>query len=412
MEILSLNGNPISNYDPLRKLIAAIAEIEGHLGLSLDINIPPVFTEGTDTTRSVAENTALGTNIGAPVSATDAEGDSLLYFLEGTDMESFDINNGSGQLKTLAALDFETKRSYSVTVSVFDRDGGSDSITVTIDVTDVDDNRAPAFTDGDTTTRSVAENTAAGQNIGTPVAATDADDDTLTYTLGGTDAASFSIVSTSGQLQTRAALNSQTKSSYSVTVSVSDGNGGTASITVTINVTDVPVSQRTQQVQDAIVDAVPDVWNADEVTPEHLAAITRLDIAYRGITSLKSGDFNGLTGLTWLTLEGNSISDIASLKGLTALTYLNLGGNSISDIASLKGLTALTELYLWGNSISDIAALKGLTALTILYLENNSISNIASLKGLTALTYLNLSNNSISDIAALEKLTKLTTLYL
>ena len=37
--------------------------------------------------------------------------------------------------------------------------------------------------------------------------ATDADtSDTLTYTLGGTDAASFGIVSTSGQLQTSAAL--------------------------------------------------------------------------------------------------------------------------------------------------------------------------------------------------------------
>ena len=30
-----------------------------------------------------------------------------------------------------------------------------------------------------------------GQNIGSAVAATDADNDTLTYTLGGTDAASF-----------------------------------------------------------------------------------------------------------------------------------------------------------------------------------------------------------------------------
>ena len=101
-------------------------------------------------------------------------------------------------------------------------------------------NNAPEFTEGTSTTRSVAENTASSQNIGTAIAATDANSgDTLRYTLGGTDMASFAIVSTSGQLQTRAALDFETKSSYAVTVSVSDGNGGSDSIGVTITVTDV-----------------------------------------------------------------------------------------------------------------------------------------------------------------------------
>ena len=92
-------------------------------------------------------------------------------------------------------------------------------------------NSAPVFTEGTTTTRSVAENTASGQNIGAPVTATDTDtSDTLTYTLGGMDAADFGIVRSSGQLQTSAALNYETKDRYEVTVSVSDGNGGADSI--------------------------------------------------------------------------------------------------------------------------------------------------------------------------------------
>ena len=140
-----------------------------------------------------------------------------------------------------------------MTVSVSDGDGDdslSDSIDVTINVTDAND--APVFNEGDSATRSIAENTATGQNIGDPIAATDADQqvdpndpsqliakDTLTYTLGGTDAASFSIDSTSGQLQTNVALDYETTSSYSVTVEVSDGNGGSDSIAVTINVNDV-----------------------------------------------------------------------------------------------------------------------------------------------------------------------------
>ena len=202
-------------------------------------NSAPVFTDGASTTRSIAENTDAGTNIGTSVAATDADNDTLIYTLDGTDTAAFSIDSTSGQLKTRSALDYETKFSYSVTISVSDDNGGSDSITVTINITDVTENSAPVFTDGASTTRSIAENTAAGTNIGTSVAATDADNDTLIYTLEGTNSASFAIVITSGQLQTKAALNYERKHSYSVIITVSDSNGGTDSITVTINITDV-----------------------------------------------------------------------------------------------------------------------------------------------------------------------------
>ncbi len=201
------------------------------------VNSAPVFTDGTSTTRSVAENTAAGQNIGSAVAATDADsGASLTYSLGGTDASSFDIVTSSGQLQTKATLNYETKSSYKVTVSVTDGNGGSDSITVTINVSDV--NEAPVFSDGASTTRSIAENTAAEQNIGPAVGATDPENNSLTYSLGGTDASSFAIVTSSGQLQTKATLNYETKSSYKVTVSVTDGNS-TTTIPVTINVTDV-----------------------------------------------------------------------------------------------------------------------------------------------------------------------------
>ena len=166
--------------------------------------------------------------------------DTLTYTLGGADAASFGIVSTSGQLQTSAALDFETKPSYSVTVSVSDGNGGSDSIDVRIDVTDVGENRAPAFAEGTSTTRSIAENTASGQNIGRAISATDLDtSDTLTYTLSGTDAAMFTINSINGQLQTRAALDYETGTSYSVMVSVSDGKGGRDSIPVRINVMNV-----------------------------------------------------------------------------------------------------------------------------------------------------------------------------
>ena len=98
---------------------------------------------------------------------------------------------------------------------------------------------APVFNEGDSTERRVAENRAAGTNVGSAVTATDADNDTLTYSLEGTDAASFSIVSTRGQIRTVAALNHEARSRYSVMVRANDGKGGTDTIAVTISVTDV-----------------------------------------------------------------------------------------------------------------------------------------------------------------------------
>ena len=145
-----------------------------------------------------------------------------------------------GQLQTKAALDFEDKTTYSVTVKASDSDGLNDTIAVTVNVKDVDENRAPTFTDGTDTERSVDENTGAGVDIGTPVAAEDDDpDDTLQYSLGGTMLRRFDINSTSGQLRTKAALDYENKDTYSVIVSVTDNNGGNDTINVTIRVNDV-----------------------------------------------------------------------------------------------------------------------------------------------------------------------------
>ena len=384
----------------------------------VDENRAPSFAEGTSTTRSVAENTAANTNIGSAVSATDPDDDTLTYTLGGTDAASFSIVSTSGQLQTNAALDYESKSSYSVRITVSDSKL-TDTIDVTINVTDVDENRAPAFTDGDNTTRSVVENTDPGVNIGSPVSATDPDNDTLTYTLGGTNAAAFSIVSFSGQLRTRAALDYETKSSYAVTVSVSDSNSGSDNISVTINVIDAPeainritpLRQRTPQVRNAIV-AAAGVRSPEDVSEAHLAAITLLDLRSKDITSLKSGDFDGLTALTTLYLHKNSISDVSPLEHLTSLETLYLYENSISDISPLENLTALIKLTLSENSIKDIPRFEDLTNLTDLYLKNNSISDISPLENLTSLKFLILDSNSIKDISPLENLTNLDNLYL
>ncbi len=201
-------------------------------------NRPPAFAEDSAAAFQVAENTAAGTDIGDPVTAADPDdGDTLIYLLGGADADHFAIDADSGQLRTSGALDYESQDSYAVTVIAADGAGLWVGLDVTITVTDVKE--APAFAD-DGVTVSVAENTAAGTDIGDPVTATDSDGDSLTYTLGSAaDDGHFVIDSDTGQLSTKGALDYEGTSSYAVTVTATDGGGLSASIAVTIKVDDV-----------------------------------------------------------------------------------------------------------------------------------------------------------------------------
>ena len=198
-------------------------------------NTAPAFSEAT-TTRTVsagatrATGATPGRNVGSPVRATDADqGDVLTYSLSGTqaDVAAFDIDPATGQIRTRAVLvydpDPDGDNTYEVKVSVHDGFDGSYNestasdafIDVTIVVTAVSrptsggggggggggapSNRAPSFIEGAAASRTVAEDAAAGQDIGAPMEAVDPDlSDTLTYTLEGEDAAYFDIDATTG----------------------------------------------------------------------------------------------------------------------------------------------------------------------------------------------------------------------
>ena len=86
-------------------------------------------------------------------------------------------------------------------------------------------NSAPAFPVTEDGKRDVPEDAQGGDAIGDPVAANDVNFDALTYSLSGTDAASFEIDASSGQLRLASgvSLDFEGKRSYRVIVSVSDG---------------------------------------------------------------------------------------------------------------------------------------------------------------------------------------------
>ena len=295
------------------------------------------ITDANAVTRSVAENSAAGTNVGAAVTATsNTNGYALTHALSGTDASKFEVGSTTGQItvKSGTSLDYETKTSYSVTVTVtaavaqvqsFTLDPnapGDYTVPVTITVTDV--NEPPTFS-GDTATRSVAENSGAGTNIGAAVTATDPDGgatfSTLAYSLTGTDASTFDINSSTGQITVKAGNvpDYEAKTSYSVTVNVTDGKNGSGSadttiddtIAVTITVTDVsepppaPAAPTVTAHSTTPASKLDVSWTAPTMTGK--PAITDYDVQYR-----QAGDS------TWTDASFTGTTTSTTLSGLTA----------------------------------------------------------------------------------------------
>ena len=104
-------------------------------------NALPSFRERT-VTRTVLENAEPGLIVGAPVSASDDDNVSpLTYRLRGPDVDSFDLEATTGQIRTKSGVvyDHETKPTLRVTITVSDGQGGTDARVVTITVTNVEE---------------------------------------------------------------------------------------------------------------------------------------------------------------------------------------------------------------------------------------------------------------------------------
>ena len=156
------------------------------------------------------------------------------------------------------------------------------------------------------------------------------------------------------------------------------------------------ICARTEQIRAAIVAATAATTCAN-VTATHLSGLfPSLSLGGKAISSLQSGDFAGLTGLTQLTLRNNALRGLPAglFSGLTTLEDLNLSDNALSSLPAniFAGLTALADLNLSYNALSSLPAgiFDGLTALDTLCLNHNALSSLRAnvFQDLTTLTTL------------------------
>ena len=208
----------------------------------IDTNVAPVFDDPSrlQTHASVSEGAAVGTPVYTYL-AEDEDGDTVRYRLRDQDDAPFftveetlnAANEEIGVLKTAAGLDYETQTSHTVEIQAYDTDGDTDEIVITVDVTNANDN-SPVFGTIPPDPIRVAENSPRGTSLGS-FAATDADGDTVIYSLSGTNAKSFHIDGY-GELKTLESLDydSNTPCSVggcSVTIVASDANAASGAPT-------------------------------------------------------------------------------------------------------------------------------------------------------------------------------------
>ena len=172
--------------------------------------VAPGFSSGTS--ASVTENVAAATLVYTAVAsdpATDGgPSNPLVYSLGGTDAAAFTLNTSSGAVTINASPNYEAQSSYSFDVTATDAAGNATTQTVTLSVTNLDE-VAPVFSSG--TSASVTENVAAATLVYTAVASDPAADggpsNPLVYSLGGTDAAAFTLNTSSGAVTINASPN-------------------------------------------------------------------------------------------------------------------------------------------------------------------------------------------------------------
>jgi hypothetical protein len=212
-------------------------------------------------------------------------------------------------------LDHETTDSYTVTVTATD-DGSNVATSQTLTVSVGDVNEAPTVTSGATGT-DVSDGAAAGTTVYTATGSDVDSGTTLSYSLGGTDKASFAINSTTGVVTLASAADYDTKSSYSFTVTATDDGTGT-------------LSSEAQAVTLSVLPRILGVTS--EISTESAASISVND---EDFTDGSTEDYIHIT----LTLDQ---SGIASNLGVTSVEGLNftLAPTDVSQLESIPSTVA------------------------------------------------------------------------
>ncbi|HIF9454242.1 TPA: tandem-95 repeat protein, partial [Photobacterium damselae] len=276
----------------------------GNDTITVTVNVTPTNDApiGDDVSTETQEETA----VSGQLTATDVDGDNLT-FKPGTNPENGSVTiNADGSWEYVPNPDFNGEDSFTVVVD--DGNGGTDTITVTVNVAPVND--APVGEDVSAETQE--ETAVTGQ-----LTATDVDGDNLTFKPGSDPTNGQVTVNPDGSWEY--VPNPDFNGEDSFTVVVDDGNGGTDTITVTVNVTpvnDAPVgedvSAETQEETAVTGQLTATDVDGDNLTfkpganPENGSVTVNPDGSWEYVPNT---DFNGEDSFTVVVDDGNGGTD-------------------------------------------------------------------------------------------------------
>ncbi|QLG89639.1 retention module-containing protein [Chitinibacter bivalviorum] len=322
---------PNTNYNGPDSFTALVDDGKGgtdtlvvNIGVT-PVNDPPVLVNpenlaplGDDVSVTTPEDTP----IGGKLAATDADGDTLTFSLTGNQPAHGTVTvNADGTWLYTPNTNYNGPDSF--TAMVDDGKGGTDTLVVNIGVTPVNDppvivdpeNLAPL---GDDVSVTTPEDTP----IGGKLAATDADGDSLTFSLTGNQPAHGTVtVNADGTWLYTPNTNYNGPDSF--TAMVDDGKGGTDTLVVNIGVTplNAPPTITTDNGNEG--------EGNDTVYESGLATGTNAGVS----TITASGTFT--------VADADGLGDIHSVT--VAGTTFVIGAGGLADLAALVGQTANTS---------------------------------------------------------------------
>ena len=189
----------------------------------------------------VAENSAVGTTVGATAQASDFE--AISYALVNNPSQ-FSIDPLTGIITTSEVLDFEAAATYAVTVRASSADGSFNDANFNINVTNLNDNAIGTPSDVDAAENQVDANEAIGSSVGVTVRAIDADGalNQVRYELLDNADGRFNINATTGQILTATDLSGEV-GTYQVQAQASSSDGSVSEAFFTIDVLSADQSQ-------------------------------------------------------------------------------------------------------------------------------------------------------------------------
>jgi len=319
---------------------------DGHSGysiavISITVRTPNVSPVAGDQSLTTNEDTALN----GSVTATDANGDPIT-FARGTGPShgTLTFNNTTGAFTYTPALNYNGPDAFDFIAN--DDRGGSDSGTISITVTPVND--LPVAGDQNLTTN---EDTALNGTL----TATDVDGDTLSYTqLAAPAHGSLSITAATGAFTYTPAANYNGPDSFTFTVN--DGHSGTDTGQINITVTpvnDLPVAgdQNLTTNEDTALNGTLTATDVESTT----FTFTQLVGPTHGTLNVTAGtgafiytpaaNYHGPDSFTFTVTDGNSGTDTGLISiTVTSVNDLPVAGdqnlNTAEDTALNGTLTA------------------------------------------------------------------------